>query len=253
MSRRVPLDRPDCVWHLTARVNWQVFRLQPAAAYQTFLHHLRAQIQRYGLDLLAFVVMANHYHLVARTPARGKFLRLTTRQTRCGHRRRFARANYKSQVITQFAHDFQLAISKEIQVPLGLGGHLWDGRQHRRMVQSLGDLIVTVAYDHRNPTVAGIVSRPELYERSSAAAWAGTGSSPCALATRDDFPFGCSREEFNTRLLEFQSSRIVDDVFRAWEKTESYPHSISGRKRLARRLCDAGIAAPTLFGTSAVG
>jgi len=253
MSRRVPFDQPDCVWHLTARVNWQVFRLQPTAAYQTFLRHLRVQIERYGLDLLAFVLMANHYHLVARSPAREEFLRLTTRRTRWGHRRPYARTNYKAQVIAQFAHDLQLAISKEIQLRSGLEGHLWDGKQHRRLVQSLGDLIVTVAYDHRNPTVAGLVGRPEFYERSSAAAWAGTGSSPCALATRDDFPFGCSRDEFRTRLLEFQSSRVVDDVFRAWDKTESRPQTIRGRERLAQRLRDAGVVLPAAYGISAVG
>jgi REP element-mobilizing transposase RayT len=253
MSRRVPLDQPDAVWHLTARVNWQVFQLQPAAAYQTLLHHLRVQIRRYGLDLLAFVVMANHYHLVTRSPAGEEFRRLTTRRTPCGHRRRFARTNYKAQVIAQFAHDLQLAVSKEIQLRLGLEGHLWDGKQHRRLVQSLSDLIVTIAYDHRNPTVAGIVGRPELYERSSAAAWAGTGTSPCLLATRHDFPFGCSREEFRTQLLAFQESRKVDDVFRAWDKTESSPHTSSGRERLFQCMRDAGIVIPSDHGNRAAG
>ncbi|MHC4939458.1 MAG: transposase [Planctomycetota bacterium] len=110
-----------------------------------FLHHLRTQLRRYAIDLIAYVVMSNHYHLVARCTPDADYRDLVSWRTDCRHRKPYRPSDYRSQVISQFAHGLQLAVSKELQACGETTGHLWEGRQHRRQIRGLGDLVVTAA------------------------------------------------------------------------------------------------------------
>jgi hypothetical protein len=89
-----------------------------------------------------------------------------------------------------------------------------------------------------------MVDRPEQYTRSSAAAWAGEGSADCPIVTRRDFPFGSTADGFPDKLLEFQSRRMIDHVYRDWRAAEPHPQSVAARDRLAARLAALGIAIP---------
>lgn len=199
------------------------------------------------MDVLSYVLMSNHYHLVVRSPDNQRFRALTSRRTPCSHLRRYPRSHYKHCVISQFMHVLKLSVSKELQRNLDLVGHLWQGQHFRRRLADARDLVVAVAYDHRNPVRAGIVARPELYERSSARAW--SGDTPEAdLGLRADFPFGLTCGVFRQQLLTFQNSKRLDDVMQALGKAGLRADSEPGRIYLEQLMEDAGL---NPFGTSA--
>jgi len=233
-----PKDVPNAIWHATGRVNWRTWYLQDRAAYEVFMRHLRVCLERFGVDLIAYVLMSNHYHLVARTPDDDVFRSLTSRRLRCGHLRPYPKTNFKRYVISQFMHRLKLGVAKELQSVLGLVGHLWQGEHHRRRLADAWDLVVAVAYDHRNPVRAGMVGRPEFFARSSAMAWAGLSEPDAALAVRRDFPFGLTHEQFSECVLAFQQSKRLDDVMEVFAKSGLRPDSPEGRAHL-RSLMDA--------------
>jgi len=234
-------DRPDAIWHVTSRVNWRVWHLKPEQAHAAFQEELRKSLARYDMELLSNAIMSNHFHLTMRSPAEEAFRRLTGRMTGCRHFRPWPRHHPKSSVVGQCMHDLKLAVAKRIQDDLGLTGHFWQGIHYRRRLVDPWALVVAIAYDHRNPVRAGMVARPEEYERSSAAWWRWGTPSPLPLATREDFPFGMSRAGFRECLLSFQEHKRLDDVMRVFHKSRLPIDSPRGREYLERLMRDAGL------------
>jgi putative transposase len=218
MSTLSRQDAPNAAWHITSKVNWAAWHLKEEDAARTFFDCLLEALVRFGVDLIAYVLMSNHYHLVARSPDDALFAELTSRRTRCRHRRRWPLRHSKSTVIGQCMQGMKLAVARRIQSKLGVEGHFWDGRHHRRRLHDDWALVVAIAYDHRNPVRKNMVARPENYPRSSASWWARGEATPIPLCTRSDFPFGVDRSEFRNRLLRFQDEKRLDDVMEAFAK-----------------------------------
>ncbi|MHC4224029.1 MAG: transposase, partial [Planctomycetota bacterium] len=236
--------------HITGRVNWQVWHLEASRAYSTFLGRLREALERYSVDMLGFVVMSNHYHCVLRCPPEDRFRELTSRRTKCRHRRSWPQNHSKSSVIAQFMHWLHLTTAKAIQKELELVGHFWDGRHHRRRLWDEWALVVAIAYDHRNPVRKFMAARPELYPRSSAAWWAGNGASPLDISTRSDFPFGRDVEHFRGVLQRFQQEKRLDDVMEVFARSRLSIDSERGRALLERLVVEAGLT-PLFCGSEA--
>ena len=234
-------DAPDAIWHVTSRVNWRAWHLEDEGAYLAVLEHLSRALVKFGVELLAFVVMSNHLHLVLRMPAEAMFRQLTWRWTECRHFRPWPKGHPKANVIGQFMKYLKLSVSHTIQGHLGLTGHFWEKRHHRRRLRDLWALVVAVAYDHRNPVREGMVLRPERFERSSAAWWATGKTPPVALATRSDFPFDLDPGEFRSMLLRLQAERHFDDVMGAFVKSGLRIDSKAGRGHLERLMEEAAI------------
>lgn len=241
MSTLSRQDAPDAVWHITSKVNWAAWHLQEEEAARTFFECLLEALVRFGVDLIAYVLMSNHYHLVARSPEEDVFGELTSRRTRCRHRRRWPRRHAKSTVIGQCIQEMKLAVARRIQSKLGVEGHFWDGRHHRRRLDDEWALVVAVAYDHRNPVRQNMVSRPDHYPRSSAAWWARGDATPIPLCTRADFPFGVDRAEFRDRLLRFQEEKRLDDVMEVFRKSQLPIDTPKGRAYLEELMRRAGL------------
>lgn len=241
MSTLSRKDEPDAVWHITSKVNWAAWHLAGTDAAWTFFACLRGALLRFGVDLIAFVLMSNHFHLVARSPGEELFRKLTTRQTRCRHRRRWPRGHSKTTVIGQCMREAKLAVARLLQSKLGVEGHFWDGRHHRRRVRDEWDLVIAVAYDHRNPVRQGMVAQPEDYDRSSAAWWTRGAAALLPLCTRDDFPFGIDRADFRDRLLRFQQEKRLDDVMEVFGKSGLSMDTRKGRALLEELMMRAGL------------
>jgi len=237
-------DYPDAVWHVSSRVNWRVWHLDSDQAYRIFLSSLRRAIDRYGVDLVAFVLMSNHYHAVLRSPPPDQYRALTGRMTRCRHFRPYRPGHPNSNVIGQFLRHFKLAVAKQMQHVLGLEGHFWDGKHFRRTVRDASDLVIVVAYDHRNPVREAMATLPEEYERSSAAWWQSGAPAPIELCRRTDFPFDIDREAFREALLEWQADNRADDVMEAFFKKGLRLDSSDGWEELRRMLRAAGLEPP---------
>lgn len=234
-------DAPNTVWHITSRVNWRVWHLRTEEACQAFLECLSGALKRFFVDLIGYVVMSNHYHAVVRSPDEEVYRQLTGRRTRCRHFLPWPSSHPRSTVIGQCIRELQLSVGKRIQKKLGLTGHFWEGKHHRRRLEDEWALVTAVAYDHRNPVVKNMAPRPEDYPRSSAAWWAGSGQAAVPLCTRSDFPFGTTLERVRARVARFQLDKRLDDVMTVFQKSRLPIDSPKGRRYLEKLMREAGI------------
>lgn len=230
------------MWHVGSRVNWRTWHLVTEAAFGVFVECLGRAIERFGVDLLAFVLMSNHYHAVLRSPPGSEYRRHTSRRTRCRHTRRYPAGHAKSTVIGQCVHHFKLGVAKRIQRSLGLDGHFWEGRHFRRKIVDALDLVVAIAYDHRNPVREAMATRPEDYPRSSAAWWFNGEAAPLPLCRRADLPFGLSHQDLRGELLRFQGSGQLDGVVEALGESPFGLDEPEGCAELERLLTAVGLA-----------
>ncbi len=210
VSRPFRDDAADAVFHVTARVNWRVFHLEPRFCADVFYGLLAGCLQRFDVDMLSDVLMSNHFHLVVRSPAEARFRELTTRRTRCRHRLPWPAGHQKRSVLAQFMKRLMYCASRSIQDRLGLVGRFWEEPYHARRVLDATDLVVTIAYDHLNPVKAGMVKLPAEFSRSSAGWWNGANGSPIDLVQRPP-PFGLEFSELQRQVLEYQASRTFAD------------------------------------------
>jgi REP element-mobilizing transposase RayT len=241
MTRVDREDAPDTVWHVSARVNWQVFHLVSEQAYRVFIDCFGRSIERFAMDLISFVLMSNHFHSALKSPPEATYRRLTGRRTTCRHFRPYPRGHPKATVIGQCLRYLKLAMSKRMQASLGLKGHFWDGKHFRRRVHDAADLVRAVAYDHRNPVRQAMVARPADYPRSSAAWWEGSGDASLPICRRPDPPFGVSLEVLRRELLRFQREKRLDDVMEVFQKTGLTLETAAGRAKLDALMRDAGL------------
>jgi REP element-mobilizing transposase RayT len=234
-------DEPNAVWHITSRVNWRAWHLEPEGAANTFLECLGDSAERFGVDLKADVVMSNHYHLVAQSPGEDLYRELTGRRTRNRHFRPWPAAHPKSTVIGQFIRAVKLKVAKSIQGGIGLSGHFWEGRHHRRRLHDEWAMVIAVAYDHRNPVKEGMVARAEDYDRSSAGWWTNGSPSAVPLCRRSDFPFGVTLETFRAHLIRLQREKALDGVMERFQRSGLPIDSVRGRAYLEKLLKEAGL------------
>jgi REP element-mobilizing transposase RayT len=241
------------VWHVGARVNWRRWHLESEAAFRAFVECLASALKRFGVDLLAFALMSNHYHAVLRCPASAEYHRLTGRRTACRHYRPYPPWHPKSTVVGQCLRYFQLAVARRMQGILGLEGHFWDGNHFRRRVRDPQKLVIFIAYDHRNPLRQGMVDRVEDYPRSSAAFWLRGDPSSLPLCRRGDLPFGLSFEDLRSGIIRYQEDKRVDDVMEAMEKAGLPLDSDEAAEELERQMERAGLEPPRFGRRSAMG
>ncbi|MCK6461567.1 MAG: transposase [Planctomycetes bacterium] len=247
-----PDDAADAVYHVTARVNWRVFHLEPHACVSAFYRVLRECLARFGVDLLAFVLMSNHFHLVVHNPPAKLFRHITTRSLRCRHRRSWPRGHQKGSVRSQFMKQLMRCTSVRAQKELGISGRFWEKPHHARLVLDDIDLVATMAYDHLNPVEASMVHTPEDYRRSSAAWWRAGRASPVPLLVRPP-PFGLTKDDLRERLLGYQASRAFRDAmaeFRASGARLGTREGLDALKRIFKSrgvtvAADSGVRSPS--------
>lgn len=213
-------DAPGAVFHVTGRVNWQVWHLKTPARAHVFFSALEKYLALFSMVLIAVVLMSNHYHFVVMSPDEEMFRKLTGRRTRCRHFRAWPRKHPKSSVLSQVMRRFLYVVSRKIQEELGVTGRFWEGVFHATRLYSPADLVIRIAYDHRNPVRAGMVLRPEDYPWSSAAWWAGAGPGPVPVMTDARLPFGLSLDELRTDVARYQADRCLDDAILALRKRD---------------------------------
>lgn len=240
-------DGPDTLWHVGSRVNWRTWHLAGEEAFHAFVECFRRALERFGIDLLAFVLMSNHYHAVLRCPPAALYRQLTSRRTTCRHLRPYPLWHPKSTVVGQCLRQVKLDVANRLQRSLGLDGHFWDGKHFRKQVVDAQTLVVMMAYDHRNPVRQGMVARPEDYARSSAAWWSRADPSPLPLCRRKDLPFGLTFESLRATLLLFQQDKRIDDVMEVLHKKGFDLSTEAGRAELARLMSAAGLETPFAY------
>ncbi len=156
MSRRMRIDFAGAWHHVMNRGARGQVVFHSRRDYQLFLDLLAEVTERTGIEVHAYCLMPNHYHLVVRCP-NGNL----------------------SEALQMLGRAFTLAMNRR---------HGWDGAIFRgRFVNQLVDddvhLAMVVAYVHLNPVRAGLVQRPQDAPWSSFRAYTGLVKPRPFLAT----------------------------------------------------------------------
>ncbi len=140
MPRRNRVHVPGGVYHVVARGVRRERIFYEMEDYRAYLELLRRTCGRYGVGVVAYVLMPNHVHLVVRAgevPV-GRAMQYLHGQFGRWYNRRY-----------------------------GYVGHVFEGRYGARLCEDERYLWALVRYVHGNPVRAGLVDRPEGYAWSS--------------------------------------------------------------------------------------
>ncbi len=128
-------------YHVTTRSNDQMwFEIPMQEVWNIALRALRDAHERQPIELISFVLMNNHYHLILKTPLGN---------------------------IDKFMMEFNARFSKGIRFQCKRRNRIWGGRYHWCLIKSNHYLQNCYRYVYQNPIRASIVSRAENYPYST--------------------------------------------------------------------------------------
>ena len=140
MARPLRIMYEGAFYHVTARGNERRRIFLSRRDYEKFLSYLTDAIHKYGMVLHAFVLMANHYHLIVESP----------------------KAN-----LSPFMHALNSSYTTYFNIKRRRSGHLFQGRYKAILVDADNYLLELSRYIHLNPVRAGMTEKPEQYPYSS--------------------------------------------------------------------------------------
>ena len=140
MARPLRLQYPDAWYHVMNRGRRKEKIYLDNKDYYLFIEVLKETVDMWGLNLAAYCLMPNHYHLLINTPA-GNI-------SRC--------MRHINGVYTQ-----------RFNLRHKIDGQLFRGRYKAVLVENDPHLLELLRYIHRNPVRAGLVEEPENYPWSS--------------------------------------------------------------------------------------
>ena len=160
MSRAWRIEYPGALYHVLSRGNERRDIFVDDDDRCMFLDTLGEMVERFELDIAAYVLMGNHYHLLLRTH----------------------RAN-----LSKSMQWFGVTYTNRFNSLNSHSGHLFQGRFKSMIVQNDAYLLRLSYYIHRNPVRAGMVER-----RSGAAVSCNLRSSPSSPASASGGEAGVS-------------------------------------------------------------
>jgi putative transposase len=144
MARPVRIEYEGAVYHVTARGNERKNIFFSKTDYVKFLQYLTEAKRKFNSNLLCYVLMSNHYHLIIETPD----------------------AN-----LSRAMHYINGSYTTYINAKRKRSGHLFQGRYKAIIVDRDNYLLELSRYIHLNPVRAGMVKKPEEYSYSSYSAY----------------------------------------------------------------------------------
>jgi putative transposase len=158
MARPLRIQFPDAVYHVMNRGAARQATFAGDANYQAFLDTVAEAHRLWGIEVFAYCLMGNHYHLCLRTP-RGNLSRVM-RHVDGLYTQRFNRSHRRD-------------------------GTLFRGRYKAILVEESEYLAVVIRYIHLNAVDAGIVKMPEDYRWASHRYYRETKGAPSWLNTAE--------------------------------------------------------------------
>lgn len=141
MPRPLTIRQAIYPYHVTTRSNdrkW--FEVPIEEVWLIALRALRDAHDKQPVELISFVLMSNHYHMILRTP----------------------QAN-----IDKFMHEFNSRFSKGIRAENKNRNRIWGGRYHWCLIKSTHYFANCYRYVYQNPVRAEVVSQAENYPYST--------------------------------------------------------------------------------------
>ena len=143
MPHRRRIVPPGCVLHIVNRGNDKKVIFPEPVDYASFLVLLREARERFGVRLIAYSLLPNHFHLIVDVDdleAISSYMHFVQREHACD-----LRSCYRSK-----GH-----------------GHIFQRRYWSKLVDGEGHLIAVMRYVEANPLRAGLVNRAENWEWGS--------------------------------------------------------------------------------------
>ncbi len=141
MARLPRLTLPDYPHHIIQRGNNRQAIFNTSADYLYFLELLHENARKFGVSIHAYVLMGNHFHLLA------------TPQTDTG--------------LPQMMQAVGRRYVRYFNDSRGRSGTLWEGRYRSTLIQTESYLLACMAYIDLNPVRAGLVTEARNYPWSS--------------------------------------------------------------------------------------
>jgi len=160
MGRAWRIEYEGALYHILSRGNEQKDIFYDDQDRLLFLKTIGEMSERFEIDVFAYVLMGNHYHLLLKTNRAN--LSKSMQWLGVTYTRRFNLRHFRS-------------------------GHLFQGRFKSIIVQNDAYLMRLSCYIHRNPIRAGIVERLADYRWSSYKTYAYGGKAPEWLITKPIF------------------------------------------------------------------
>jgi putative transposase len=159
--------------------------------YAFFLDVMSQAKKKYSCRIYSYVLMTNHFHLIAETDATGEDLAKFMKHV--------------SQRHGQYVNRFQKR-----------SGTLWEGRFKSSAISTDQYMLACSRYIEMNPVRAGIVGKPEEYRYSSYRAKIGMGAGVRSILDADPcyLGLGDTDKQRQQKYREFVQRRVNDEE---WE------------------------------------
>ena len=109
MARPLRIEFPGAIYHVMSRGNARRTIFRDEGDYQRLIDGLAVVVFRLGWDLISFVVMPNHFHLLVRTPqpnlSRGMQYLTSGYANWCGRRHRRPGHTFQGRFKSQLVED----------------------------------------------------------------------------------------------------------------------------------------------------
>lgn len=225
MARLPRLTVPGYPHHVIQRGNNRQPIFVSGANYQYLLALLAESAGRFGVAVHAYVLMSNHFHLLA-TPSSADGLPQMMQSVGRSYVRHF--------------NDAQ-----------GRSGTLWEGRYKSTLIQTERYLLTCMAYIDLNPVRAGLVAQPRDYPWSSHGHYVGLRTDPLVTPhplywELGNTPF--ARETAYAELVQVgvapeSQVALTQSALRGWALGE--PDFVADlQKRTERRVSQAAAGRP---------
>ena len=190
MGRAWRIEYEGALYHLMSRGNDGQDIYLNDADRNLFLETISEMSERFEVDIFAYVLMSNHYHLLVRTNRAN--LKKAMQWFGTTYTRRFNNRNLKS-------------------------GHLFQGRYKSILVQNDAYLMQLSCYIHRNPLRAGIVRRLIDYKWSSYPIYAYAKKAPAWLSTEvilSYFKGANKHKQYREKVQKYakEEKRLLEDI-----------------------------------------
>ena len=190
MGRAWRIEYEGALYHLMSRGNDGQDIYLNDADRNSFLDTISEMSERFDVDIFAYVLMPNHYHLLARTNRAN--LKKAMQWFGTAYTRRFNNRNLKK-------------------------GHLFQGRYKSILIQNDAYLMQLSCYIHRNPLRAGIISRLIDYKWSSYPIYAYAKKCPDWLSTQvilSYFKGSNKHKQYREKVQKYaeEEKRLLEDL-----------------------------------------
>lgn len=184
MPRKHLIRSATLPYHVTARTNKGApFPLPMEEMWEITTSELRLSTVLHEIEIQAYMLMRNHFHLVTTTPLEN---------------------------LDKAMHLFMKTVSRTVNRRIGQTGHLWGGQHFRCVIDSELYFRHTMKYVYRNPVKAGICEKVEDYPFSTLHGLIGESHLP--------FPLFQPRAGSGIHLVPEQHQELLDWLNRPYSK-----------------------------------